>query len=290
MTYLKFLKKNTFLLLSNKILFGSYKPEQYQDRIVLNIWRKIHGEIHGQIGDTDIAFWASCMVNGPIEHVEEIPGQGNSTVHKIYVSGKKSYGLKHYPDQLMDTRPQLKTEFLALEVLHKYHIKNDPMPIQKNHDLNLGLYEWIDGEKITAPKVDDLPQVINFVENLFAISRESNNNQIGTTSEAYLSADELMNQIDRRFNKQQEMGEDYQELFLFLTEDFEPLWSEVRNGTIPLWPEESLYTKLPRHKQILSPSDFGFHNSLMTINGSLTFIDFDYFDWDDPVKLTADFI
>ena len=86
------------------------------------------------------------------------------------------------------------------------------------------------------------------------------------------------------------MGEDYQELFLFLTEDFEPLWSEVRNGTIPLWPEESLYTKLPRHKQILSPSDFGFHNSLMTINGSLTFIDFDYFDWDDPVKLTADFI
>ena len=59
------------------------------------------------------------------------------------------------------------------------------MPIQKNHDLNLGLYEWIDGEKITAPKVDDLPQVINFVENLFAISRESNNNQIGTTSEAY---------------------------------------------------------------------------------------------------------
>ena len=39
----------------------------------------------------------------------------------------------------------------------------------------------------------------------------------------------------------------------------------------------------------LSPSDFGFHNCLKK-NGKITFIDFEYFGWDDPVKLTADFI
>ena len=36
------------------------------------------------------------------------------------------------------------------------------------------------------------------------------------------------------------------------------------------------------------PSDFGFHNSLRQFDGSLAFFDFEYFGWDDPVKLTAD--
>ncbi len=42
--------------------------------------------------------------------------------------------------------------------------------------------------------------------------------------------------------------------------------------------------------QTLCPSDFGFHNALRRPSGQLVFIDFDYFGWDDPVKLTADFI
>ncbi len=38
------------------------------------------------------------------------------------------------------------------------------------------------------------------------------------------------------------------------------------------------------------PSDFGFHNSLRRRDGSLAFIDFEYFGWDDPVKLIADIL
>ena len=38
------------------------------------------------------------------------------------------------------------------------------------------------------------------------------------------------------------------------------------------------------------PSDFGFHNSLRRPDGSLAFLDFEYFGWDDPVKLTADIL
>ena len=39
---------------------------------------------------------------------------------------------------------------------------------------------------------------------------------------------------------------------------------------------------------ILSPSDFGLHNAIATPQGDLVFFDFEYFGWDDPVKLTAD--
>jgi hypothetical protein len=46
--------------------------------------------------------------------------------------------------------------------------------------------------------------------------------------------------------------------------------------------------ELPQEWRSLVPSDFGFHNSLRRSDGSLAFVDFEYFGWDDPVKLTAD--
>ena len=47
-------------------------------------------------------------------------------------------------------------------------------------------------------------------------------------------------------------------------------------------------SELPQIWRSLVPSDFGFHNSLRRKDGSLAFLDFEYFGWDDPVKLTAD--
>jgi hypothetical protein len=40
----------------------------------------------------------------------------------------------------------------------------------------------------------------------------------------------------------------------------------------------------------LCPPDFGFHNALRRASGELVFIDFDYFGWDDSVKVTCDFL
>ncbi len=50
----------------------------------------------------------------------------------------------------------------------------------------------------------------------------------------------------------------------------------------------SFEIELPHPQRSLVPSDFGFHNALRDEKGRLTFIDFEYFGWDDPVKLTAD--
>ena len=49
-------------------------------------------------------------------------------------------------------------------------------------------------------------------------------------------------------------------------------------------------SEIPHAMRTLVPSDFGFHNSLRRTNGSLAFVDFEYFGWDDPVKLTADIL
>ena len=41
--------------------------------------------------------------------------------------------------------------------------------------------------------------------------------------------------------------------------------------------------------RILSPSDFGLHNTISKKN-KLYFFDFEYFGWDDPIKLICDFL
>ena len=41
--------------------------------------------------------------------------------------------------------------------------------------------------------------------------------------------------------------------------------------------------------EILSPSDFGFHNALLDREGNVRFFDFEYAGWDDPAKLVCDF-
>ena len=47
---------------------------------------------------------------------------------------------------------------------------------------------------------------------------------------------------------------------------------------------------LREHARTVCPSDFGFHNALRTPSGRLIFLDFDYFGWDDPARLAADFL
>jgi hypothetical protein len=46
---------------------------------------------------------------------------------------------------------------------------------------------------------------------------------------------------------------------------------------------------LSADRRILSPSDFGFHNALRRADGTIVFVDFEYFGWDDPAKLCCDF-
>lgn len=44
-----------------------------------------------------------------------------------------------------------------------------------------------------------------------------------------------------------------------------------------------------RADMILTPSDFGLHNALVTDDGRVSFVDFEYAGWDDPAKTEADF-
>src|SRR6202040_3710161 len=78
----------------------------------------------------------------------------------------------------------------------------------------------------------------------------------------------------------------------FLNGSFTPLLEHHVNGAKGKMAAAGLdfAATLPQEKRSLVPSDFGFHNSLRRMDGTLAFVDFEYFGWDDPVKLTADIL
>ncbi|MDC0553474.1 hypothetical protein OAO49_01065 [Candidatus Pseudothioglobus singularis] len=109
-------------------------------------------------------------------------------------------------------------------------------------------------------------------------------------SESCLSVKELLLQIDKRFAKLNDLKNE-PDLKKFLNNDFKPLFDELNSKIISDWNFSWNYDNdLPKELQLLSPSDFGFHNAINSKNNGIIYIDFEYFGWDDPVKLTSDFI
>ena len=76
----------------------------------------------------------------------------------------------------------------------------------------------------------------------------------------------------------------------FLENIFKPNYLRAIEIAHTYWPHNNLNTKISKKYLILSPSDFGFHNSIFLTNKKFIFIDFEYFGWDDPSKLINDFI
>jgi hypothetical protein len=79
---------------------------------------------------------------------------------------------------------------------------------------------------------------------------------------------------------------------VFLETELSPLlervvsWSECRLQAAG----GAFDQELGWEQRTLSPSDFGFHNALRQRDGRMIFLDFEYFGWDDPAKMIADFL
>ncbi len=101
-----------------------------------------------------------------------------------------------------------------------------------------------------------------------------------------------MRQIEQRLIKLRNVIRPEKELIDFLEYSFTSRFANWSASARLLAAEAGLdfNGELPQEWRSLVPSDFGFHNSLRRNDGSLAFVDFEYFGWDDPVKMTADIL
>jgi len=218
------------------------------------------------------------------------PG-GNSRVFRLDMAEGSPLSLKCYPPQSIDGRDRLGQEYEALSFLTREGIRLTPQPIARDAGKSCALYEWFDGEPaVLRPQADDVDQLANFLIDLQQLCNAKGARELRNASASIFSPAEAVAQYRQRLDRLQRAADDYPDLREFLDRRLVPSGAsairrlEQRYASLGQDPEAPLALE----HRALSPSDFGLHNALRGEDGQLRFVDFEYFGWDDPVKLVSD--
>lgn len=250
-------------------------------------WRMLTHRLFGNMAEDEV-----CRISQRrfpslnIDRVTQKPGRGNSRIFELESSHGKKYALKIYPDRQLDMRPRLETEFRATQFLEAGHFPVAPTAAIDD-GLNWAVYDWVPGKPPSIVDAGFIDQALEFLLHLRATSRRSTGGtDFPEASEACLSGAEIISQIKQKHARLISVSPP--EVTSFLNYDLLPTLSSCEETARKLLPD-SFDIELPFAQQILSPSDFGAHNSIKDGSGRYIFIDFEYFGWDDPVKLASDF-
>jgi len=230
------------------------------------------------------------LAGTPIRSVLPARPGGNNRLFRVETERGDVYALKTYFRQASDPRDRLGTEFAALGFLHRHGITCVPRPIAADAAQGCALYEWIEGAP-PAPDRYTLAAALALLRALDQVRGSADATHLPLASEACLSAGELVAQIERRLAALAAVAGEHAELAAFLPGFRRVLKTAVAEARA-CYARAGLAFDAPVDPSArrLCPSDFGFHNALMRENGTVVFLDFEYFGWDDPVKVTCDFV
>jgi hypothetical protein len=216
--------------------------------------------------------------------VRRCGGGGNNRVYRIETPSSL-YALKCYGST--DDRDRLGREFSGLRFLGTQDIgRSVPAAFSADREAGCALYEWIEGDPVRSHGVAEIDAALDLLRALHAVRQSVGAIQLPDATEAALALDDLEQQISRRIERLSAAASTEPHLRRFLSLELGPefdRWLDRARSQYDGHP-------LDAARRTLSPSDFGFHNALRRPDGTLAFIDFEYFGWDDPVKLTADFL
>jgi len=227
----------------------------------------------------DAAALAASLGVHPVRAVEQIRAGGNNELFRI-AGADATFALKCYPPPDRDPRDRLAREFAALQFLWRSGERAIPQPIALDRASSAALYSWIDGERVDRFDAEHVAAALAFLARVHAARRLPDARELRPAEEAALDGGALVAQVEARLARFANLAGEAS-LQAFLRERFAPVWER-------LVPAIARVPALAPERQTLSPSDFGRHNALRRPDGILAFLDFEYFGWDDPVKLVAD--
>jgi hypothetical protein len=234
---------------------------------------------------------AETLLGAPVEvHHLAAAGGRNSRIYRVDCGGR-SFALKQYPSRQADPRDRLGTEVAALALMERCDVADVPRVIGVDRARGYALLTWIEGAAVADISAADIDAAIAFLGAVHALRRVPQAAEQPAAAEACLSCHEIGRQIEARLTLLRSLQRERQ-LLAFVDEVIAPEFARRLAGARTLLASASLdfAAELPQEWRSLVPSDFGFHNSLRRGDGSLAFVDFEYFGWDDPVKLTADIL
>jgi Phosphotransferase enzyme family len=215
----------------------------------------------------------------------------NSEVFML--SGRQAkWILKNYHQHGSDKRERLKTEFGFLEFLNSCGVQGIARPLGMDPIQQIALYSCLSGVRPTAITSDHIGQAAKFVRNINQFGRSGAALQLPLAADACLSWHAHFELTRSRIERLLKVGPESKveiQAHEFSQTKLLPLSKHLEEKIVAAIKPTGTEVLLTQEERILSPSDFGFHNTLET-NGQLAFVDFEYAGWDDPAKLICDFI
>lgn len=237
----------------------------------------------------------SQLLGCAVEAIEPIRGGRNSRIYKVLACDGQRYVAKQYYGKTMEGRDRLKTETESLQFLWDHGETAVPKPVAADKARQIALFNFIDGEPVTAPTQEDIDQLAHFLIRLDQLSLHPDSRHQPNASEACFSLSTIVEHTVKRLERFDAITSDSQEhqaLRDFLDSRFLPALSafSITAEKMALTAGIHFSRPIPGHERVLSPSDTGFHNALREGGGAgrIIFLDFEYFGWDDPGKMIAD--
>ena len=227
---------------------------------------------------------AEHLVGRPVDRLMSCHSGRNSRVFKV-VCGNDNFALKSYPPKDLGHRDRFGTEVKALKFYEDNCNPHTPRLLAVDITRGIALMEWIDGCLVNTPSPDDIDQAIDFIARTHAAETKGGS-AFGLAAEPCLCGADLDRHLALRLEEISFVAQHEPELSCFLIQELKGALESARNQAHGI----DFFVPLSRHKQSLIPADFGFHNAIKSVSGVVHFIDFEYFGWDDPVRLAADFL
>jgi phosphotransferase family enzyme len=233
---------------------------------------------------------AQALTARPASVEHALGGGRNSRIFRVRCDAGE-FALKQYPPHADDPRDRVAAEIRALQLMERNGIDNVPRVIGVDPTRGFALLSWIDSSAVTTIADSDIDAAAGFLAQIHALRNTPLAKEQPLAAEACLSGIEIERQITKRLARLLRIPGEH-DLLVFLDKTFAPAFERERIQAKSKMQAAGLdfTAELPQEWRSLVASDFGFHNSLRRRDGSLAFIDFEYFGWDDPVKLTADFL
>ncbi len=277
-----------------KILLSGQKISQEGVSVCAD-WQEVYSVVFGSEQDmAHVSHICVRQLSGFLYARPLTPSLNCRVYEAICESG--SYLVKRYNTYEGDKRNRLHTEYQALTFLKKCGERWVPAPVALDAANNIGIYEFLHGENLREKSVTNkqVDLLLSFVTRLRDYSKVPEAKDLSSASEASFSIKQYIKQVERRmkiFKNVQAASTLEGEFIQFVQQKLQPLWSEILVYVYEKCKERHIVIDAQFSKEdlLLSPSDFGFHNCLQTSDG-LYFIDYEYFGWDDSVKLIADLL
>lgn len=234
---------------------------------------------------------AATMAGRPVRTVKSIGRGANSRVFCVETDAGL-FALKAYPQPNGSGHDRLGAEVAALEFLARHGVSIVAHPIAADRKAGFALFEWIQGEAVTDPGQSEIEAASDFAARLRELGTATDAGNIAPAAEACFSGAEIAAQIERRRMRLVAATTEHPDLAEFLDGGFSTLFTMALDRAKAGFAEAGwdFNADIKPPIRALSPSDFGFHNAIRRPDGTLAFVDFEYFGWDDPVRLVADFL